>query len=63
VSQRQFYRTRQRFKIKRAPRIALGFHLRFPFIAPFEDKTLGRIDLDDLAGIGQAAIGEIQSPG
>src|SRR3984957_14487306 len=45
-----------------AERITLGLQFRTPFVTPFDDETPGRIRLDDLAGIGNAAIRKAQLP-
>ena len=41
-----------------ATRVAIGLHVRHELIAPFDDQAPWRIDLEDLAAVGDAAVGD-----
>ncbi|BAB51072.1 mll4411 [Mesorhizobium japonicum MAFF 303099] len=45
-----------------AARVAVFLDLRHPLIAPFDDQAPRRVDLEDLARVGDAAVGEDQFP-
>src|SRR5271154_247307 len=59
----QLYRAVLRFKIDAAARITLGVELGAKFVAPLEYHPSRRIEFEDFAGIGDAAIGEDEFPG
>src|SRR5262249_61367218 len=59
----QFDRTAHWLELVGAARRALGLQLWLEFVAPSEHQPPGRIGLEDLATVGDATVGEHQSPG
>jgi hypothetical protein len=45
-----------------AARIPFGFQFRPEFVASFEYEALGRVDLDNLASVGEPPVGKDHLP-
>jgi hypothetical protein len=54
--------TGHRLEIDSAVRIPFGFQFRPEFVASFEYEALGRVDLDNLASVGEPPVGKDHLP-
>src|SRR5437867_9463938 len=63
MGDRTLHHTALRFDLDRAACIAFRLEIGHELVAPFDDDALERIDVEDLAGVGDATIGEDDLPG